>query len=154
MAASAPETVYHTKGEENGLTDSIYWFSGTVKEISSYKMENGLSTEYFILNTDKGDVFCYDLYNYTLASAGDQKAFFEEEGADYSFPEVGERIVVYTIYQGFSERMNMPAVVYGVPEWLIAFNESGDLPDETKETTITTAFGACMSSSYLAIFSQ
>lgn len=98
-----------------------------MKTVDLDDTEDGGFIPYCIMSTVSGDVLFQDLYSYTLTSDAEAYDVLKENGADYSFPIVGEKVTIIGIYEGFSEVYNMPACIYGCPDLFFAYYTSPEL---------------------------
>lgn len=133
-AENAPDSVFHSSAEENGLRNHLYCIDGTVKEYDTFEAEDDNKSpmeklSFFVLETAKGDVMIADMYAPMLANMESQSetlgelyetayAAYSEPNADYSFPPIGSQVQVVGIYSGLSEKYRMPVFYYGCPRLL------------------------------------
>ena len=119
-----PEIVFTTTGAENGLSGTIYSFSG--KMIGPHEI---LGDSYFVVETKCGKVLMMNVYN-------DLKDSMPLEKECYATPEIGEVARFSCIYDGFSGTAEMPAFFYGNDSLLLS--SYYDTTEETETETPTT----------------
>ncbi len=146
---NAPEIIYNTTGEKNGLGGNCYYIEGKVVGVykSGYKamkaigntnaakkMKDSPATKTIIIETQYGKVLINDIYSYLISNYKkilDDKTISEmkKEYVYFSkykdFPKAGEKVKIIGVYQGYSEVAQMPSFIYGINDLVI--------PDEKKE---------------------
>lgn len=132
-ATSAPTILYDENSDNTVYEDSIFWFIGTVSDISSFDSDDGQEVDYFLLETEEGTVMVIDFYSSFLQSHPDDASFIEESYADYSFPSVGEYVKIYSMYQYSS--MQKPVVAYGVPRILVTLSEFSSSSENSSDSS-------------------
>lgn len=110
-----PIEVYTQTGAENGLAGTVYSVVGTVKEVG----RDGI-TDYFIVTTDKGDVWIGDYSDITVEEslALGYEIDLTQLKKYYPQPSVGQKIRVVAEYQGMSELWKLPAFTYGSTDYM------------------------------------
>lgn len=132
-----PDTCYTTTGDENGYPGTPCYITGVVSKI--YRPNEAKEgTPYLIVVSNKnGSAFFTVASPEWLALQGlkydDQdtfdlqslKAFYEENmdsTMDYTLPEVGEKVKIYGIYDGYSMVLEMAALTFGQDEYLYSLS--------------------------------
>lgn len=118
-----PEIIFSTTGAENGLSGTIYSFTG--KMIGEHEK---LSESFFVVETKYGNVLLCNVYN-------DVKDIMPVDEESYSPPEIGEVAKFTCIYEGFSNVAEMPAFTYGNDAFLLESYADSDESTNDKETT-------------------
>ncbi len=122
-----PKIIFSTTGSENGLSGTIYSFSG--KMIGEHPK---LSSSYFVVETKYGEVLMVNVYN-------ELKSNMPVGEESYAIPEIGEEARFTCIYDGFSGKAEMPAFTYGNDSFLLStYTDSNETEDKKEETTTTT----------------
>lgn len=122
-----PEIIFSTTGSENGLSGTLYSFSG--KMIGKHAK---LDSSYFVVETKFGEIIMMNVYN-------DIKDSMPVDEECYATPEIGEEARFTCIYDGFSGTAEMPAFTYGNDSFLLStYTDSNETEDKKEETTTTT----------------
>lgn len=122
-----PKIIFSTTGSENGLSGTIYSFSG--KMIGKHAK---LDSSYFVVETKYGEVLMMNVYN-------DIKDSMPVDEECYATPEIGEEARFTCIYDGFSGTAEMPCFTYGNDSFLLStYTDSNETEDNKEETTTTT----------------
>lgn len=119
-----PAIIFSTTGAENGLSGTIYSFSG--KMIGEHSK---LGSSYFVVETKYGEVLMFNVYN-------DLKDSMPVDEESYATPEIGEEARFTCIYAGFSETAEMPCFAYGNDALLLSTYTDSDETEDTEDTTI------------------
>lgn len=107
-----PAAVYTTPAEENGLGDTMYKFVGTVeKHVSAENSESGV--EYIIVDTGEGKASIVSPVQSIMGTAGEMKIDEQKLQAFFKFPDEGEYVCVYALYQGYSDLLECASAVLG-----------------------------------------
>lgn len=107
-----PSAVYTTPAEENGLGDTMYKFVGTVeKHVSAEDSES--DTEYIIVDTGEGKASIVSPVQSLVGAAGEMKVDEQKLQSFFKFPDEGEYVCVYALYQGYSDLLKCASAVYG-----------------------------------------
>ena len=123
-AVGVPATIFSTPAEENGLTGTAYYMTGTVSSIVSSD-DSLIGYSYFIVENDNGEAMFFDFADYVAGVSADSGADSStiqklqdiySYGYDATFPEAGENVIVYGLYVGYSDVMNAPVFYYGLNE--------------------------------------
>ena len=121
-----PKIIFSTTGSENGLSGTIYSFSG--KMIGAHEK---LDESFFVVETKYGNVLMMNVYYV----AKDYMPSLKEEC--YTPPKTGESARFTCIYDGFSETAEMPCFVYGNDAFLLSsYFDTAEETTEPKETTV------------------
>lgn len=134
----APDEVYTTPAEDNGLGGEVYMLMGSVKE---YFFEG----EYAYIRLDtitNGDIVITDPVEMVRASGMAEtlgEIDYQKLRSYYPLPEVDEFVTIFGEYQGFSEKFSCAHFVYASEDYLLealmlSVDESS-LPSSTDETT-------------------
>lgn len=120
-----PAIIFSTTGAENGLSGTIYSFSG--KMIGKHPK---FGSSYFVVETKYGEVLMMNVYN-------DLKDSMPVDKESYATPEIGEEARFTCIYDGFSGTAEMPCFTYGNDSLLLSTYTDSNETEETEETTTT-----------------
>ena len=118
-----PEIIFSTTGAENGLSGTIYSFTG--KMIGEHEK---LSESFFVVETKYGNVLLSNVYN-------DVKNIMPVDKESYTTPEIGEVAKFTCIYDGFSNVAEMPAFTYGNDAFLLESYVDSNESTNNEETT-------------------
>ena len=118
---SFPAIIFSTPASENGLSGTLYSFTG--KMLGPYE---GLDETYFVVETQFGNVLMMNMY-YEIK---DSMPIAEE---CYLTPKIGETARFTCIYDGFSEVAKMPAFAYGNDSLLLGIYSDSSKEPETPE---------------------
>lgn len=119
---SFPAIIFSTPASENGLSGTLYSFTG--KMLGPYE---GLDETYFVVETQFGNVLMMNIY-YEIK---DSMPIAEE---CYLTPKIGETARFTCIYDGFSEVAKMPTFAYGNDSFLLGiYSDSSEEPVTPEE---------------------
>lgn len=121
-----PEIIFSTTGAENGLSGTIYSFSG--KMVGKHPK---LSSSYFVVETKYGEVLMMNIYD----GLKDTMSVDEE---CYATPQIGEYVRFTCIYDGFSGTAEMPCFVYGNDSFLLSSYIDDDRETESEGSITIT----------------
>lgn len=141
IATEAPNTIYITAAEENGLSGSPFYITGTVSQVIS-KEESDYGSRYFVVENGNGEGYFFDFADMIANISGENDGTAEAQeyfsaGCDDTFPQEGEYITVYGLYSGYSETVNAPVFYWGLSETIqeLLLNSDEDAEDFTESTT-------------------
>lgn len=139
-----PETCYKTKATENGFSGNVYSVSGTVKEILD-KDESIGGAQMFSIENEQG-IAWFTIADPAFWASNTEKSISDfdslmDNTMDYTIPQVGEYVIVYGIYTGFSDVYNAPVLFFGIDEFVydIVNNDDDDVDDTPTPTATPTA---------------
>lgn len=119
-----PKIIFSTTGAENGLSGTLYSFSG--KMIGPHEK---LDESFFVVETQYGNVLMMNVYY-------DIKDYMPVDEASYTPPEIGTYARFTCIYDGFSGTAEMPCFTYGNDDFLLSTYSAS--PEETEPTEAPT----------------
>ena len=122
-----PEIIFSTTGAENGLSGTIYSFSG--KMIGPHEKLD--KSSFFVVETQYGNVLMMNVYY-------DIKDYMSVDKASYTPPEIGTYARFTCIYDGFSGTAEMPCFTYGNDAFLLSTYSDTAVETEPTEVPTTT----------------
>lgn len=133
----APEEIYSSTAEENGLSGEVYMILGRVEEYFFSDTGSG----YLRIDTVEGEVVIADAVE-TFRSSDELKDLgeidFEKMRSYCPIPEEDEFCVIFAEYQGMSSTFNCPFFTYASSDYLTEALLLSIVNSPTHEETETT----------------
>lgn len=120
-AIEAPTTIFSTSADENGLSGTAYYITGTVSESYTDEALSPTAKPYFTVSCDNGKIAFVNMMDYADTSNYSKEEIASAQniyssGYNNIFPPLNQDITVYGLYVGYSDVLNMPVFYYGLNE--------------------------------------